>query len=658
MDKIRLSVSGNFRNKENLAPMRRGKDGKESNQWAYGAFSNVIWTPEQIAQHVTSGRAICVSALREPHRKEENFLSSQMMGVDFDSGPDLAELLDSTLIFRHAFLLYRTPSYAPEAPRTRALFVLDEPMTSTTEYKLLLKRLLHHFDAADIDKQCKDAVRIFYGSTQPGAVVRPHLRLELDVLRQLPIHPDELPKPAPELRQVTAVTGSRAEAYANKARENILAHYTSTPAGQGQRHEMFNALCMQMIARAKGGWPGFLSVEQDLRIAGAQMGRDDDEINRAIKGAWAKADAMPLELPDNAEPVAAQTPPNGTEKIAQAAPPAPPAKPSVTWHDSRESLMEYKRRMRTAPEVGAVPLMFPYKVLWEAGGFCRAVMPGIMMSVSGLSGGLKTSFVETITDRWRQVGPNHILWWGPEWDWKHMSDRAVQRYSHLGMTEMMLHEMWLAEEAANVPKNKRFGVRQSDNILSHADAEIDKIAAWPGLNFYMEEMDIDIDNLIEAYHAKADDCASQGEPIRIAVFDYVQLINMRSVRSESERITQVLGLIKSFCVERKVIGVIASQVVKASGKAVRDGSQTLDAESGQFQRSDKFNLVLTLNPIYQGELLTDKAIIRVAKNSAGMNGLMKCVRTNPARFLWMDEELPMPNLKQNQSDGDEPYVEF
>ena len=63
----------------------------------------------------------------------------------------------------------------------------------------------------------------------------------------------------------------------------------------------------------------------------------------------------------------------------------------------------------------------------------------------------------------------------------------------------------------------------------------------------------------------------------------------------------------------------------------------LTLESGQFVRSDKFNLVLTLNPIMQDKQLTNRAIISVEKNSAGRTGMQHVV-IDPARLRWVDQE--------------------
>lgn len=656
VERVRLSISQHFLNKDNRAPMRPDKEtGELQNRWAYGAFNNAILTPDELIRHVTTGKAICVSALSTNWRKEANFLSGQLMGVDFDNGPDVNGLLRDPFVDDHAFLVYRTPSWTIEQPRTRALFMLDHAITDPAQYRIFIKRLLLRFANATVDDGCKDPVRIFYGSDRDGYSAVPNARLSIDALVALPPHPDEAPKsPTNDLyprRPVdfsNAKDATRAERYAIVTRDNLIAEALATPVGAHERHKAFNALCMQFAARVLGGWPEFENSKAILESVGYQMGRDKDEIERGIAGAWVKATPKDLSLPErDADPTTPSKPslydglqddrPESlkVEQAVAAEPLTPNPMRKVTWRTSDESLDEYKRSLHEAPTEGQAPLLFPFRQLGASGGFCRIVPAGILIGVVGLSGGMKTSFVETITDKWRQMDANDVLWWGPEWDWKKISDRAIQRHGGAPMEDVLLHRLWLSEKEQGIPREKRMGRELTANMLKLSIQTADAIKQWPGKCHYVEEMDIDIPDLLAASAERLTEAKAMGRNIRIAVWDYVQLLNLRSVRTEMERITQVLGLLKAFCVENQLIGIIASQVTKANASEVRDGSKTLDADAGQFQRSDKFNLVLTLNPVYSGEMLTNKGVIRVAKNSIGKP--ISCpVIIDPSKFLWVD----------------------
>lgn len=630
---IALSISRNFLNKENIATPKPDRDGVPSNRWAYAAFDNVQWTPVQIIEHVRAGHAICVAATTNNHRKSDYFKSAQIMGVDFDKGPGVVELLNNPLVDGYAFLVYATPSSTDDAPRSRVLFLLDAPITDASEYRKLLKRLMYRLDVDGIDEQCKDPVRIFYGSKGKKASDVPHAVLPIELLELLPPHSDELPKPAPDvplrLIEPTDKRGmTRLEAYARTAKENILNELAATPDGMDRRHGAINSATMQLAALSKGGW-AVDGWEGEVRQLGRLWGRADQEIEASISGAYEKAAPRALGLPDEPLPPAAPQP----EPVPMLAPtPAPPV-PSVNWHTSAESMRRYRQRLTTARSDGKLPLVFPFRALHEFKGFCRVVAPGVMIGVVGMSGGMKTSFVETITDAWKQMDSNDVLWYGPEWNWEKMADRAVQRYGGANLTDVMLHELWLQEQALGM--KARDGVRLPKGVYEESLRVSQDIEGWAGMNHYIEQMDVDIDELLIGSAQRLADAKAMGRNIRVAVWDYLQLLDMRSARSEQERIGSILGRLKAFCVEHALIGIVASQVTKTASSDTKENQKLLTSEAGQFFRSDKFNLVLTLNPVYEGKLLTDEGYINVDKNSIGRTGAVQ-VGIDPARLRWLD----------------------
>lgn len=177
------------------------------------------WTAHEITQHVISGGAISVALVSDRYRDEAHFVSSQIIGIDFDAGPDVEALeQDDWFINEHAFLVYSTTNSTPEKPRSRALFLLDQPVTNPNEYRRLVLRLMYKYGHA-IDNQCKDPVRIFYGSRTPNYYSSNHKVLPVDVLRQLPEMPTKtdnssapdsnIDRPIADIIQNGAARGSR-----------------------------------------------------------------------------------------------------------------------------------------------------------------------------------------------------------------------------------------------------------------------------------------------------------------------------------------------------------------------------------------------------------------------------------------------------------------
>lgn len=635
MNRIALSVSKNFVNKENMAAVKNN-----SNRWAFAAFDNVSWTPQQIIEHVKAGHAICVAATANNHRKSEYFKSAQIMGVDFDHGPDVTGLLDKPLVYEYAFMVYATPSSTPAAPRSRALFALDAPINDPEQYKRLVKRLLLAFNADNIDDQCKDTVRIFYGckgketSEVSGAV------LPIVILETLPQHPDELKRvPDPNAPQSLPVVGGDYSKYVQAALDDEIATLRTVPESQ---NNALNKAAFALGQLVGSSWTqlGRFDVEQslyDAMVANGYVSRDGEHAARAtIRSGIEAGMKNPRPVPLSADTPYRRDPPNDgpsnfPESVPLGATPDPPF--VATWHTSVESMQRYRERLETARTDGKLPLVFPFKALHDFGGFCRVLAPGVMIGVVGLSGGLKTSFVETITDSWKQMDDNDVLWYGPEWSWERMADRAVQRYGGANFTDVMLHEMYLQEQARG--QKTQYGVKLPNAVYADSVRISKEIEQWSGMNHYIEQMDVDIDDLLAGSAERLLDAQKIGRNIRVAVWDYLQLMDMRSVRSESERITTILGRLKAFCVENSLIGIVASQVTKTASADTKENQKLLTSEAGQFFRGDKFNLVLTLNPVYDGKALTDKGYINVDKNSIGKTGAVQ-VFINPARLKWVD----------------------
>jgi len=308
--------------------------------------------------------------------------------------------------------------------------------------------------------------------------------------------------------------------------------------------------------------------------------------------------------------------------------------------DNKERILQMiKERLAEVPHA---PLPFPLKVLHKFRGLCQMIAPGQMIAVVGASGGMKTSFCETLMDTWRRDNGADVLYWGPEWSPEEMLGRAIQRSGTLEKPtatydDVALHQRWNWEEANHVPLQQRAGKKMNDVTYKNSLAARDVWRGYKGEGYYVKHMDMTLDELLAAIDRHMTVVKTQGKALRAIVLDYVQLTQLRDVRTETERVEQVLGLVKAFVVDRQLVGLVASQARKHEAEGVREAGSVLTLESGQFVRSDKFNLVLTLNPIMQDKQLTNRAIISVEKNSAGRTGMQHVV-IDPARLRWVDQE--------------------
>lgn len=148
------------------------------------SFENLDLDISGIMQAVYSGRAITTQH-KDHWRTSANYLCGQHIGLDFDAGDttsSLPILLQDKFVSRYAAFAYTTISHTPECPRSRVIFLLDAPITQAKNYTLAAAALLWLFGTAD--RQCKDAVRFFYGA--PGCeMVRLDNVLPLETLKKL-----------------------------------------------------------------------------------------------------------------------------------------------------------------------------------------------------------------------------------------------------------------------------------------------------------------------------------------------------------------------------------------------------------------------------------------------------------------------------------------
>lgn len=188
-----------------------GKPDLTQAEWAAfnDGFRNMELTPIRFMDALYKGFAFC--PWMDGRRKLENFQSAQHIGIDMDTGDkrsSIDELLQHPLVRYHGAIVYSTPSSTEQEPRSRIVFILDEPIDNPEGYKLALKAFTSMFGGAD--PACADPVRFFYGN---GALHRDgatehirfseHYHFPLDELRnyyRMWVANTSRPEPAQERR--------------------------------------------------------------------------------------------------------------------------------------------------------------------------------------------------------------------------------------------------------------------------------------------------------------------------------------------------------------------------------------------------------------------------------------------------------------------------
>src|SRR4030095_4525668 len=78
-----------------------------------------------IADAIRAGHTL--TAAPHTRRNSENYISAQHVGLDGDHS-SLSELLNIPLVQQYFAILHSTSSSTPEAPRSRAIGILDTPI--------------------------------------------------------------------------------------------------------------------------------------------------------------------------------------------------------------------------------------------------------------------------------------------------------------------------------------------------------------------------------------------------------------------------------------------------------------------------------------------------------------------------------------------------
>lgn len=149
--------------------------GKAPKSWAkadwaqyHKSFAETAVTPYGLAAEIWRGYSF--TPIFNGRRTEENFTEAWHIAFDFDGDGAALDYLMRAQSFAWYFasFAYSTPSSTPEQPKSRVVFVFDQPITSPDRMRQIYLALAWRFnaDGSFCDPQCKDPLRLYYGSPQ------------------------------------------------------------------------------------------------------------------------------------------------------------------------------------------------------------------------------------------------------------------------------------------------------------------------------------------------------------------------------------------------------------------------------------------------------------------------------------------------------------
>lgn len=278
-------------------------------RWPKGGWQRAEMNALEIAQHLAAGNIIAVAAFSADQRAARDFVSAQLIGLDFD-GTAVRDVVKHGVLHSHAFYVYPTPSDGKDGvPRSRAMLMLDEPITDASEYVRLVMRLHQHIASIQPDEACRDAARVFYGSRKPGAEFMHCQPLPVAWLRALPAHPAEHPADADrdieivqasQLSAPTKIHSPATDARAARYIASALASIASTlpAAAEGTRNRTLFIAAARLGNLAAAAWNALTRADAEaFLIQNAPGGLPVREVQETIRSGLNTGMLTPADAP-------------------------------------------------------------------------------------------------------------------------------------------------------------------------------------------------------------------------------------------------------------------------------------------------------------------------------------------------------------------------
>lgn len=307
---IRVSITGGFRNKQvDDRWVQIQTDAGFNQVKGRGVMAHLFkartTTIKDFAELICKGYAFGIGVYKNSHRDKKNFISSQLLALDFDESVSIDDLLGVAFIRHYATCLYPTPSHTPECPKTRVVFVLENLITDGQQWEAYQEALLFYFQNFRPDSSCKDCSRFFYGSDIEGAVFNFETALPLLVCDQLleayewhkeSERIERMKRQAQRRANIEPMNDKRKSAYADKAINDELRQLSM--AGQGGRNNQLFTTACNLLGMAKSGEWGVTEgwVITELERAGTACGLPAHEVERTIQSALKSAEPRYMEV--------------------------------------------------------------------------------------------------------------------------------------------------------------------------------------------------------------------------------------------------------------------------------------------------------------------------------------------------------------------------
>lgn len=142
-------------------------------------WTNIELSIEDFIKLIQNGWAYCPQLTGT--RKKENYLLSNIVSIDIDSGHSINEILEEDFIKKHLSILYTTTNHTIDDHRFRLMFICDEDIDDPELQTRLNQALTYKFNG---DRSSTDPARLFFGNTESNPMTFSGM-LSKDIIHEL-----------------------------------------------------------------------------------------------------------------------------------------------------------------------------------------------------------------------------------------------------------------------------------------------------------------------------------------------------------------------------------------------------------------------------------------------------------------------------------------
>ncbi len=244
------------------------------------------------------------------------------------------------------------------------------------------------------------------------------------------------------------------------------------------------------------------------------------------------------------------------------------------------------------------PIIFPIRELHQYRGSCLIMRPRTVVMVIAPSSGGKTAFLLWMADLWRRDHKLNIMYWGDEFDELGYMDMYIRRWYGIDDTLWLLDDLAQQEDAASVPKNRRYGKRLHDqkgyeniNIPAIRRHLAVKMETWGKFTLIENRpaVPLFLDELADEMAFRA----ANGYPIHVVFIDYIG--QMAKTKAEAQTADeQNVAAFQAFANKHNIIIVMGSQTTEGESRNNASQGKVGNMNSGKWISPGPAKLILNL----------------------------------------------------------------